>query len=199
MMTPWSGHPGQPGNPSTIASPVPKKPDSDLQPGITDFTNGDGVISDPPEFAIYFMKTRRGQWPWRISVNLSVFVAVGFPYQISYWAQWCFDMTVASTYWLIYSSINTSRSSRSLRSFNTRPQALMSFLPVPVFEIRIWTGGPGVWSLWWIPRVLLASITHQALSFASFRVWSWTVIATMQLVKVVPEIAIVKGSLLHLV
>ena len=25
---------------------------------------------------------------------------------ISYWAQWCFDMTVASTYWLIYSSIN---------------------------------------------------------------------------------------------
>ena len=114
---------------------------------------------------------------------------------ISYWAHWCFDMTVASTYWLIYSSISTSRSSRSLRSSNTRPQALMTFLPVPVFKIWIWAGGPGVWSLWWIPRVLLASITHQSFPFASFCVWSWTVIATMELVKVVPEIAIVKESI----
>ena len=35
-MMPWSGQPFQAGNPSTISSPVPKKPGSDLQPGIRD-------------------------------------------------------------------------------------------------------------------------------------------------------------------
>ena len=32
MMTPWSGQPCQPGKPTTISSPIPKKPGSDLQP-----------------------------------------------------------------------------------------------------------------------------------------------------------------------
>ena len=79
-----------------------------------------------------------------------------------------------------------------------RIQASVSFCFEPFLKIWVGAGWPCVWPFRWCPRVLLASITHQAFPFTPPYVWSGTAIPAMAWMEVMTEKIIVKELIILL-